>query len=629
MTNARDPYEKIASLVEGDSPGEDYASFMARVSAAPHPDDDDAPHPAGRGAPEFWQGDDDAVPPDDMAPADAADISPEIILRCASEPQNDIGNANRLLNYFRSDILNVRDAGWHGWHESRWRREGGKEIATMYAHRTAARIALEAEYITATSIEQHAIDEAAEAHADLQALGKVEKLTDDQVAKKRRLSDIVERGRAALAAIEARQIARRKYAVSSGNSGKIRGMLEQAEPYRTVDIAELDADKLAFNVGNGTLHFVGRDVPDPDAGDHSDKVTRKYHVELRPHNREEYITKTAPVDYNPKAKAPRFVAAITRFQPIDAVRSFLQRYHGYALTGLTGEQCLVFNYGTGANWKSTFVEVVARIMGDYCATIQFESIAGESQKSGSQASPDIARLPGARLVRASEPDRGVQMKEGLIKALTGGEPMLARHNFKDFFEFRPDFKLVLSGNHKLEIGGVDHGIWRRMRFVEWPVTIADNERRKMDEVMAELWEERAGILNWLVEGALDYLNNGLRTPKEVTDATDSYREENDPVGAFLSQCVVMVPPNPDGSAASTVPARQLYDAFEAWGEINAVRAWREKSFAQAMSQKGLVKERHKLGQRYLHMRLDYVPQRAARKRDDEAPAPGDDDVPFE
>lgn len=628
MTNGRDPYEKIANLIEGDSAGDDYDAFMRSVAASPHPDDADAPHPVGGGM--GWPGDDDAVPPDDMAPPDAADVPPDVIMRCAAEPQNDIGNANRLLNYFRAEILNVRDAGWHGWHENRWRREGGKEIAMMYAHRTAARIPLEAEFITATAIEQHMIDEAEEAHGELQALGKVEKLTDDQVARKRRLNEILDRGKMAMAAIEARQIARRKYAVSSGNSGKIKGMLEQAEPYRTVDIAELDADKLAFNVGNGTLHFVSHEEPDPDASDHAGNVRRVFRVELRPHNREEFITKTAPVDYKPSAKAPRFEAAITRFQPIEAVRDFLQRYHGYALTGLTGEQCLVFNYGTGANWKSTFVEIVARIMGDYCATIQFESIAGESQKSGSQASPDIARLPGARLVRASEPDRGVQMKEGLIKALTGGEPMLARHNFKDFFEFRPDFKLVLSGNHKLEIGGVDHGIWRRMRFVEWPVTIADNERRKMDEVMAELWEERSGILNWLVEGALDYLNNGLRTPKEVSDATDSYREENDPVGAFLSQCVVMVPPNPDGSAASTVPARQLYDAFEAWGQINAVRPWREKAFSQAMSQKGLVKERHKLGQRYLHMQLDYVPQRAVRKRDaDGPPAPDDDDVPFE
>jgi phage/plasmid-associated DNA primase len=97
--------------------------------------------------------------------------------------------------------------------------------------------------------------------------------------------------------------------------------------------------------------------------------------------------------------------------------------------------------------------------------------------------------------------------------------MLVRSLNKEFFEFRPTFKLVLSGNHKPEIGGVDHGIWRRVKFVPWPVTIADHERRPMDEVMAEIWPERSGILNWLIAGALDYLNGGLRTPPEVIEAT--------------------------------------------------------------------------------------------------------------
>src|SRR5262249_15828908 len=159
-------------------------------------------------------------------------------------------------------------------------------------------------------------------------------------------------------------------------------------------------------------------------------------------------------------------------QPNENVRRFLQCYHGYALTGLTGEQCLAFYYGTGSNWKSTFIEIVARVMGDYATVLNFESLTGDHSASGSQASPDIARLPGRRLVRGAEREGGVHVKEALIKSLTGGEPRLTRHNFGNFFEFRPVFKLVLSGNQKPEIGGVDHGIWRRIRFVLWPVTIA-------------------------------------------------------------------------------------------------------------------------------------------------------------
>jgi putative DNA primase/helicase len=628
----RDPYEHLADMIVGESTGVDYATFLA---STPYPVEGGAPYPAGGGAPE-WQGDDDAVPPDDQRPADADEIPTETIQACAAEPQNDTGNGQRLLNYFAGDILHVRDAGWHGWKETRWMREGGKEIAVRCAHRTAARIVLEADHMAATPSEQQAIEDAQEAMAALDEMvtaadevdadGKKKEPSAEQKAKRQRLKDIISGGRAAVEALKARQIARRKYAVSSGNAGKIKGMLEQAEPYRTVEIKDLDADKLAFNVNNGTLFFVCTESPDPDAPDHSNKMIKRYSVELRPHNRADNITKVAPVDYNKDAKCPTFDIAVNRFQPIEAVRSFLQRYHGYALTGLTGEQCLVFNYGTGSNWKSTCVEIIARIMGDYCATIAFESLAGDAQKSGSQATPDIARLPGARLVRASEPERGVQFKEALIKSLTGGEPMLTRHNFKDFFEFRPDFKLILSGNHKPEVGGVDHGIWRRIRFVPWPVTIADNEKRQMDEVIAELWAERSGILNWLVAGALDYLNNGLRTPKEVLDATAEYRDEMDPVGSFLGMCVVSVPPNADGSATCTVPARELYDAFVSWGLANAVRPWKEKSFATAMSQKGFAKERHRDGQRYLNIKLNYVPKRQ-RLRDGDPPPHGDNDIP--
>jgi putative DNA primase/helicase len=412
--------------------------------------------------------------------------------------------------------------------------------------------------------------------------------------------------------------------VSSGNAGKIRGMLEQASPYRAVNVDELDPDKLAFNVANGTLRFVADEVPDPDASDYSTATKKWFRAEIKPHAREDKITKVAAVDYDPDAKCPTFDAAIERFQPTQAVRNFVQRYHGYALTGQTGEQCLVFNYGTGSNWKSTFVEIIARIMGPYCATIAFESLSGDAKKSGSQASPDIARLPGARLVRASEPERGAQFKESLIKSLTGGEPMLTRNNFKDFFEFRPDFKLVLSGNHKPEIRGVDHGIWRRIKFVPWPVTIADHEKRPMDDVLRELWEERSGILNWLIAGALDYLNNGLGTPKEVVEATAEYREELDPVGNFVAQCVETVPTKPDGSASSSVPARAVYKAFVSWARHNAIRPWGEKTFAKAMTEKGFSKEQNREGVRYLHIRLRNVPEQC----DANPNRPDDDTVPI-
>ncbi|MFZ5715774.1 MAG: DNA primase family protein [Bradyrhizobium sp.] len=609
------PHERIADWIESDD-----ADLSAFASASY------APHPAEGGAPYGGQGDEDVDPADDERPADAADIPAEVLLACSREPQNDTGNGQRLLHHFGADLLYVRNVGWHAWAGTHWEREGGSEIATRLAHKTAARIVLEADVMAATPKEQAAIDAASQARDEMLAIER--KIGAGDAKKDRQwqmLSRAVEAGAAAQAALKGRQIARRKYSVSSGNAGKVRGMLDQALPYRSVTIDELDADPLAFNVQNGTVRFVCDAEPDPDAPDHSDKMVKRWRVVLEPHNRAHHITKVAPVDYVAGAKCPHFMTAVNRFLPIEPVRDFVQRYHGYALTGMTGEQCFVFSYGTGANWKSTFVDIVARIMGPYCATIAFESLSGDQQRSGAQATPDLARLPGARLVRASEPERGVQFKEALIKSLTGGEPMLVRSLNKEFFEFRPTFKMVLSGNHKPEIGGVDHGIWRRVKFVPWPVTIADHERRPMDEVMSEIWPERSGILNWLIAGALDYLNNsGLRTPKEVMDATAEYRDEMDPVGMFAGACIESVPSNPDGSAASFVSARAMYDAFASWAVHNAVRPWKEKSFATAMSQKGFAKERHTTGVRYLHVKLKNVPE-VARRRDEPPPNMGDDE----
>lgn len=611
-------HERILAIIEADDSPD--ATNPTRSVAR-------APHPTEGGAPRHGQNEGDLYPAENERRVNVDEISLEVLMACSQEPQNDTGNGQRLLHHFGADLLQVRNLGWHVWAGTHWEREGGNEMATRLAHRTASRIALEADVMAATPKEQAAIDAGEQARGTMlwieKAKGQIDARKDQQWQM---LSRIVAVGAEAQTALESRQTARRKYSVSSGNAGKIRGMLDQALPYRTVTVDGLDADALAFNVKNGTIRFVYDEVPDPDASDHSCRMLKRWRAVLTPHNRKDNITKVAPVEYIKEAHAPHFEEAVKRFLPIKPVREFVQRFHGYALTGMVGEQCFVFSYGTGANWKSTFVEIVSRIMGPYCATINFESLSGDQQRSGSGPSPDLARLPGARLVRASEPERGVQFKEALIKSLTGGEPMLVRSLNKEFFEMRPTFKMVLSGNHKPEIGGVDHGIWRRVKFVPWPVTIADHERRPMDEVMDEIWPERSGILNWLIAGTLDYLNGGLRTPAEVADATAQYRDEMDPVGTFVGACVESVPSKPNGSPASVVTARAMYDAFASWAVANAVRPWKEKSFATAMSQKGFIKNRVAAGVRYLHVALKNVPE-APRRRFEESPHSDDDIAP--
>ncbi len=234
-----------------------------------------------------------------------------------------------------------------------------------------------------------------------------------------------------------------------------------------------------------------------------------------------------------RSSAPSLIG----FQPNEKIRKFLQVYHGLALTGMTGQQCFIYNHGTGANGKSTCMEAVASLFGPYSDLLNAESLTGAGQRRGDQATPDFADLPGVRYLRISELPRGEPLKEALVKALTGGEEIKARHLNKGFFKFTPCFKAAMSGNDLPTIGGVDNGIWRRVRLVPWEVIIPEGERRPMNEVLAEFEAERSGILNWLIEGLDLFMREGLSTPDEVTAATAAYRAEMDPISSFTNDCL--------------------------------------------------------------------------------------------
>jgi putative DNA primase/helicase len=264
-----------------------------------------------------------------------------------------------------------------------------------------------------------------------------------------------------------------------------------------------------------------------------------------------------------------------------------------------GEQVFVYNYGLGANGKSTFMEAIARLMGPYAQVLPAEAITGDMQRRGDQATPEFARLPGARLVRCAELPRGQGFRENTLKLLTGGEPILVRHLHARFFELHPTFKAIGSGNDRPPIGGVDEGIWRRIKLVPWEVTIAPKDRRPMAKVLAAFAAEGAGVLNWLLEGVVSYLEDGLWVPPEIQSATESYRADMDPVGEFCSSCVV-------GSPDDSVTARDMYHAYVAWAHANSVKPFAERTFAQIMMQKGYQKSMGRI-RVYQAVRLQGVP----------------------
>ena len=572
------------------------------ATPAEHQIDDDASDPPDGLPP-------DGLPPDPPDGGDGGDdepaIDPETLAYCAEQPPNDTGNGRRLLAWYRGELLNVREMGWHGWTSTHWDREGGDEAATRAAQETAERIAVERHYI---EFEEH------EARA-VQAAEELKGYSDDELSKEQTATR--ERAKAAHGARGGRRAARRKFAVTCGNTGRIVGMLSQALPHCTIAPDKLDRDPMRFNCRSGTLVF--RRVLDPDCPD--PEVSRyTLEVERRDHDQSDLISHLAPVDYDPAARAPTWLALLERFQPDPAQRRFLQTYMGLMLTGLVVQHVL-FNWGKGANGKSTIIEAIAGMLGGYADVLNPESIMEMDRKRGDQATPDFAKLPGKRLVRIPELKRGETINESMIKRLTGGEEVPVRHLNRGFFMLKPVFKAVMSGNDKPNIQGGDEGIWRRMFILLWPVSIPKAERREMIDVLAELEPERPGMLNWLIEGLSIFIREGLHAPESVQLFTEQHRSEMDPLGEFIGDCIVQ---KTDGR----VQARAAYQAFVSWCQANAVKPWSETAFGRQMASKGFSRisgrsSTNSAVKFYENIELQNVPERPEDKGKSSGASPPD------
>lgn len=530
------------------------------------------PPPAG---PEGPQEGDEPLPDDGQQDGQPPGVPPETLERagrCALLDQNDRDNARRLMIHFGTDMAYVSGMGWLTWRGTHWQRDEGDLGARLMAQNLVDYIKLEAALLKASPAQQYVLDRAIEALKK-----KPDERTDAEVK-------LIGRSEKILEALSKKRSARMNFAISSGNSGKTEAMLKQAASLKAMDAAQLDKDLHQFNLRNGTLRFVKRENDESDP----DHPTFTWVAEFSPeHRREDFNTKMADVDWDPAATCLRFDAFLVTTQPDEIMRIFIQVFHAYALLiGGNDEQKLVFHYGTGANGKSAFMEAIGRLAGTYRAVVSPDTITGDGQRDGSKANSDIARLHSARFVTVEELPRGVQIKEGLIKSLTGGTRQVARFLQKENFEFDPIFTAVMSGNDMPSVSGTDYGIWRRLLIVRWGVTIAEADRIPFGELMKVFDAERSGILNWLVAGALRYLNGGMAgfIPRAVTEFTEDYREERDNVGVFAEKCLMPMP-------NAHLKAGDAYKAYSDWCERNGLRAATQRSFGDRMTALGYKKKR--------------------------------------
>lgn len=236
---------------------------------------------------------------------------------------------------------------------------------------------------------------------------------------------------------------------------------------------------------------------------------------MRPHDRDDHITKVTAATPSDTADCPRWLALLDTVMGGDQeMVAFLQRMAGYCLTGDTSEHALFFLYGTGANGKSVFLSVLSHVLGDYAVTTGMETI---NDAEGNRHPTELACLNGARLVTVSETEEGQPWAEARIKKLTGSDPVNARFMRQDEFEFIPQFKLLIAGNHKPTIKTVDIAIGRRLTLALFGVTIPPEQRDP--HLTEKLKAEAPGILRWAIEGCAAWRAGGLAAPEVVSKAT--------------------------------------------------------------------------------------------------------------
>ncbi|MCQ0972279.1 phage/plasmid primase, P4 family, partial [Paracoccus sp. TK19116] len=254
-------------------------------------------------------------------------------------------------------------------------------------------------------------------------------------------------------------------------------------------------------------------------------------------------------------------------------QAYLQRMAGYCLTGSTREQVFFFFHGTGANGKTVFLQTLSAVLGTYAATAALGTFtAGRSERHLTE----LAGLRGARLVVVSETESGQSWAEGRIKTITGGEPVRANFMHRDHFEFRPQFKLIVAGNHRPAFTSINEAIRRRLHLVPFPVTIPAEHRDPL--LCSRLLAERDGILAWALAGCAEWLRKGLAPPIAITAASSDYVTDEDTVGEWIEECCGT---GPDRKAT----AKSLYASWSTWAEASGAPKGSQKSLGEALRER--------------------------------------------
>ncbi|SEA36341.1 phage/plasmid primase, P4 family, partial [Selenomonas ruminantium] len=440
----------------------------------------------------------------------------------------DTGNAERLKYLYGENILYIEENNrWYTWTGKKWQQEDGKEGLSLYDK--------------TTTVARLSYAKAKEQYDQTPATSKEE---------------------------TARRVKVLNYFKKLENMQLTKNCITRARSLCLGKMEQMDKDPFLLNCGNGTV--------DLKTG------------ELKPHSREDHITMITRADYVPGAKHELWEKVLQSAIPDDETRRWLKRFIGYSLYGLTDEEKFLFLYGPGGGGKGTFIESIGHVLGDYCGTMDIDTIltARNDAGNGGQATPQLAILAGKRLILTSESGAGRKFNAARLKLITGGDKITARFLHGNPFTFSPQFTLVMSSNYKPAITDTtDEGMRRRLMMV--PFTAVFEEKDVMlKRELKECKECREAILAWCIEGAQEWIINGLgELPENIVKAMGAYYAENDILGLFIEECCEV-------GKDKHVGVKAFCKAFNDWLRESQQKTVTLRTLSGQMENRGYTKARY-------------------------------------
>jgi putative DNA primase/helicase len=355
-----------------------------------------------------------------------------------------------------------------------------------------------------------------------------------------------------------------KYAAKLASRQNRERVLNDAKSIVPMPLSAFDTNRYLLNLTNGTYNL------------------RTF--ALQPHNPADYITKMARVRFDQRAKCQRWERFIDEIMRGDKDTSaFLQKALGYALTGDTdAHNCFYILYGASTrNGKSTLTEAIGYILNDYARTVQPQTLARRSA-DGSAASPDIARLKGARFVCTPEPEKGLELNSALIKQLTGGDTYVGRFLHENLFEFVPEFHIFFNTNHLPRTNDDTIFASGRVKIIPFERHFTDKEQDRGLKGFFRKNANKSAILNWLIDGYRLMLETGMDVSARMQAALDEYRSESDLLGGFFAEKIVP-------AQEKKLQTSALYAAYTAQMRLCGSRPMSVQAFV------GEVKKRYNVG----------------------------------